>query len=124
MPDGSPTVEEAIASGAVDSPHVEIASEQLAFIMYTSGTTGKPKGVMHSHASVLSALGSNAVESGCRLGREVWSGLLPLFHVGGYSNLLTCLYSAARSCSSGGSTPKPCSRRSNGIASRWSSACP
>jgi len=93
MPDGSPTVAEAIASGAVDSPHVEIASEQLAFIMYTSGTTGKPKGVMHSHASVLSALGSNAVESGCRLGREVWSGLLPLFHVGGYSNLLTCLYS-------------------------------
>lgn len=40
----------------------------------------------------MSGLGSNAIEGGCRLGREVWSGVLPLFHVGGYSNLLTCLY--------------------------------
>ncbi len=63
--------------------------------MYTSGTTGKQKGVMHSHASVLSALFSNAVESESRLGADVWSGVLPLFHVGGYSNLLTALLTGA-----------------------------
>ncbi|MFT3815368.1 MAG: AMP-binding protein [Acidovorax sp.] len=89
---GVPTLAQVVAAGPGEPPAVEIAPGQLALIMYTSGTTGKQKGVMHSHESVLSALGSNAVESGFRVGQEVCSGLLPLFHIGGYSNLLTALY--------------------------------
>ena len=85
---GSPTLRAAIEAASADAPEVEIASEQLAFIMYTSGTTGRPKGVMHSHASVHSALMSNAVEAGCTTSGDVWSGMLPMSHVAGYGNLL------------------------------------
>ena len=52
-------------------PAVDIASGQLAQIMYTSGTTGPQKGVMHSHASVHSVLAPNLLDIGGRPGTDV-----------------------------------------------------
>ncbi|MCL4183310.1 MAG: acyl--CoA ligase [Burkholderiaceae bacterium] len=40
-----------------DPPAVALASD-IAELMYTSGTTGQPKGVMRSHANVLAACGN------------------------------------------------------------------
>ena len=37
-------------------PEVEVALEDHATIMYTSGSTGHPKGALSSHRGVLSAL--------------------------------------------------------------------
>lgn len=38
----------------VQLPDVKILSSDLAYVMYTSGTTGFPKGIMHTHYSGLS----------------------------------------------------------------------
>ena len=53
--------------------------DDLALIMYTSGTTGKQKGVMHSHRSVHGALLSCA-QSFEATERDVVVSVLPLFH--------------------------------------------
>jgi len=60
---------------------IEIKPEDDAFIFYTSGTTGNPKGVLLTHYNSLHALAS--LEEGLRQekGEEVALIFLPIFHV-------------------------------------------
>ena len=56
--------------------------EAVAAILYTSGTTGLPKGVRLQHRAVLSTVGPTVVRGGLRPGDRVLS-TLPLFWVAG-----------------------------------------
>ena len=63
-------------------PDLAIAPEDDATIFYTSGTTGHPKGCMHTHRSVM----YNAVAGMTWVGTQADSVLLsvlPFFHVTG-----------------------------------------
>ncbi|CAN5369868.1 FadD3 family acyl-CoA ligase [soil metagenome] len=70
-------VEEAIARVAA------ITSEDLSDVMFTSGTTGTPKGVMISHAQSLRAFGNIATLQTFHHG-DVFLVVPPFFHAFGY----------------------------------------
>ncbi|MFC4766588.1 long-chain fatty acid--CoA ligase [Effusibacillus consociatus] len=57
-------------------------SDDIAVLPYTSGTTGKPKGCIHTHATVQSNIAGACVWSGITPNAVVLT-VLPLFHVTG-----------------------------------------
>src|ERR1700723_1361563 len=74
------------AQGGAD-PKVPISPKDIAIQLYTSGTTGKPKGAMLSHANFL-----NLVQSGNEAEKPEWNRwstedvslvAMPIFHIGG-----------------------------------------
>jgi acyl-CoA synthetase (AMP-forming)/AMP-acid ligase II len=79
----------------------EIASDDDAMILYTSGTTGVPKGVLHSHH----ALALNAVEMSdfLKLGTEDRLFLnIPFYYSNSISHLLMSLFKGSCICATFG----------------------
>jgi len=56
-----------------------------ALVVATSGTTGTPKGVVHTHASVAASAASTSAGLGVDPARDRWVACLPLAHIGGLS---------------------------------------
>jgi fatty-acyl-CoA synthase len=76
-------------------PAVKATSEDLALLPYTSGTTGLPKGCMHTHGSIM----HNAVASilwGNGTAQNVTLVVVPMFHITGMVSLMhASLYAGA-----------------------------
>lgn len=58
-----------------------------ALVIATSGTTGNPKGVVHTHAAIIASVTAGGTRLGC-CASDHWLACLPLAHVGGLSVLL------------------------------------
>ena len=71
-----------IAAAPAGPLAVTVAPGDIAMILYTSGTTGTPKGVMLHHRGIVNnaLLGSERYAIG---DGRAWLGVLPFFHVGG-----------------------------------------
>jgi acyl-CoA synthetase (AMP-forming)/AMP-acid ligase II len=72
-------------------PVVTAFNDDLLYIMYTSGTTGLPKGVMHTHNTQMAALITlNATSDFCIGDRYL--NPMPLFHVGALTPAIVIAY--------------------------------
>jgi long-chain acyl-CoA synthetase len=83
------TLEEWLSTIPV-APHADIASvasDDLGALVYTSGTTGKPKGVMLTHANIVSNVKA-VLQRVAPMANDVFLSFLPLSHTfertGGY----------------------------------------
>ncbi len=65
-------------------------ADDLLYLMYTSGTTGRPKGAMHTHATTLAAA-IGAVEAMDYRPGDRYLNVMPLFHVASLAMVNICL---------------------------------
>jgi len=90
------TTDQAVGT-APRSPLPGVAAGRRAMIVYTSGTTGKPKGVVTTHANIVAQVTSLVTAWEWRA--DDWVLLvLPLHHVHGIINVLSCALWAGARC--------------------------
>ena len=83
--------EDLIAEAGRSAPRVDVPDDSPALIMYTSGTTGHPKGAVLTHANLagqaLTAIYTNAPD----IARDVGFIGVPLFHIAGIGSMLPAM---------------------------------
>lgn len=87
---GVTTWQDAIAHQYAPAPHLA-SSDDLACMPYTSGTTGKPKGCIHNHRSVMFNIVGSPTWSGAIVPTHVALAVLPFFHVTGMQSVMNAM---------------------------------
>lgn len=63
-----------------------------ALVMATSGSTGEPKAVIHTHASIAASASATSKAIDANASSDKWLACLPLSHIGGLSVVLRALH--------------------------------
>ena len=92
-PDGSISYQSAVES-AEEIDDAGRTGDDLAFILYTGGTTGRSKGVMHSHGSAM-VWPLYMMAEGMHCENATYLSCMPIFHIGGAWPLYGCIASGA-----------------------------
>ena len=99
--DGRPAFAEFVTGHAPDTAPIAAAPDDIAIQMYTSGTTGFPKGALLSHRQLLAAIAKpDRIEGAARSqwrDDDVSLVAMPVFHVSGALWLLVGMANAAPS---------------------------
>ncbi len=82
------TAYEAFLSTDDSEPTIDVDEHDDAFIMYTSGTTGRPKGAVLTHFNLVMNTFNCILVQEIKSQGEIWLSGLPLFHIGGLNGIL------------------------------------
>jgi fatty-acyl-CoA synthase len=85
---GSERYDDVLAAASDDPLLIDVPEDAAALIMYTSGTTGRPKGAVLSHFNLAMQTFNSMIEQRIGGDDEVWYANLPLFHIGGLVGIL------------------------------------
>jgi acyl-CoA synthetase (AMP-forming)/AMP-acid ligase II len=86
-----PSYEDALDAASTTDPMIAVAETDPFCIAYTSGTTGKPKGVMISHRSRCLTFLGTALEWGLGPGRRTIA-VAPMYHGAGFAFAYAALH--------------------------------
>jgi fatty-acyl-CoA synthase len=89
---GTAGLERVIESAPDDGIGATASENDVAFMMFTSGTTGRPKGALLSHANLIANTMTMFAALEIAATDRRWLAGLPLFHIAGLSGLLPFLY--------------------------------
>src|SRR5690625_48986 len=91
---GNHSLDEVINGFPSNGPIIETADDDQILMVYTSGTTGKPKGAIITHTNLLAAsIGMSHVI-------DWWAGdrflsVAPFFHIGGFAPIITNVHNGS-----------------------------
>lgn len=89
--DGVIGYEDLIAEEGDAAEPVDIPDDSAALIMYTSGTTGRPKGAVLTHTNLAGQAMTNLFTVGADVNKDVGFVGVPLFHIAGIANMISGL---------------------------------
>ena len=78
---------DALGGGSADLPPHTATPQDVAVLPYTSGTTGLPKGCMHTHASIMHNAVASSIWGGSTFENVVLS-VVPMFHITGMVSVM------------------------------------
>ena len=102
-PAGGAGTLEALSEGrSAVQPAIEVDPQDPCVILYTSGTTGRPKGVLASHALYFKMYAAQSIEARL-IHEEVFLIAVPMFHAAGLNMALNqCLFMGSTGIIHGG----------------------
>ncbi len=80
-----------LSSHSVEEPQIDIHEDDPHLILFTSGTTGVPKGAVITQKNYFLHTGVFVHQMGFR-GSDVYMNVYPMFHMGGPCSMLACVY--------------------------------
>jgi fatty-acyl-CoA synthase len=89
--DGVLGYEDLLAEDGEPHQPVDIPNDSPALIMYTSGTTGRPKGAVLTHTNLIGEALSTVCTNGADINNDVGFIGVPMFHIAGVGGMLTGL---------------------------------
>jgi fatty-acyl-CoA synthase len=92
---------EGVSDEDVDTVQERVRIRDVAMLMYTSGTTARPKGCLLSHEALVRHAGNVARSRFFLTENDRYWDPLPLFHIGGIVPMLSCFYVTATFVHSG-----------------------